>query len=308
MAAAPAVAPAVAIAGLISASLFTLACFLVLYGLLKGYQWTLGALLTELADKVRGVRWVGGKVADALEGIDEAVVDSIGAGVLASQEAMGKFWAGIAWIWEQTINAILELGRSTADALDGVQSAEIPNAITTRTREIVREVYRGDLTARARARAIDARATAGIDRLTRDLAAEKLRSERGIDALDAKLGRAIEGARDYAASQAAGARAWAGTRLRGLDARIATVTGLIAAGALTAAGIRALDRNFPWWKCTNVRRFNRQLCRAPLGALDDLFGLALAIVGSLSILELARELQGLMPIATGAVHEWIVED
>ena len=66
----PAAGGAVAIGALLGAGLTALACFIVLYGLLKGYEFTLGALLTGLASKVRGVRWIGGKLADVLESID----------------------------------------------------------------------------------------------------------------------------------------------------------------------------------------------------------------------------------------------
>jgi len=50
-------------------------------------------------------------------------------------------------------------------------------------------------------------------------------------------------------------------------------------GAVGGIALATLTRVFPWWRCSNVRAFNRQLCRSPLGSLDWLFALAgLAVV------------------------------
>jgi hypothetical protein len=120
---------------------------------------------------------------------------------------------------------------------------------------------------------------AGIDRLQRDLQAEKLARERGIDATDAKVAGRIAGVEDRVGDALAGVRSWAGARLGALDARVAGVTGMLAAGALTAAAVRALDLRFPWYKCSNVRRFNRALCRGDAGLLSGLAALgALGVV------------------------------
>lgn len=304
----PAAGGAVAIGALLGAGLTALACFLVLYGLLKGYEYTLGALLTSLASKTRGIRWIGGRIADALEGIDNFILDQIGKGILASEKAAAKFFHGIAWIWEASIDATVELAKSTADAIEGLVEGVIPNTVTVRTREVVKTVSKETAWVRARMRAEERQRATGIDRLGRDLAAEKLARERGIDALDAKVAARLDGIQDRVAGELARTRDWVSGRIQGLDARVGTVTGLVAAGGVAAIALRTLDRSFPWWKCSNVRGFNRMLCRSPRGSIEDLLGLSLLAVGSLSIVDFARELQNGVGFASDAVHEWIVED
>lgn len=304
---APAV-PAVSLAALLSVGLLALTVTIVLYGLYVGYDATMGELLRQIAGKVRGIRFVGGRVADAIESINDLVLDSIGNALLNSEKATAKLFHGLAWVWEETVNATVDLARSVADAFEGLREGEIPRQVHERTHIVVREVDKVDHRTRAREKAIAKQAATGIDRLNRDLAAEQLAREHGIDALEVKIQARLDGIAEHAEHAISGVRSWAGKRIGTLDSRLEIVTGLLGAGALTAAAVRALDLRFPFYKCRNVRDFNRLLCRSPIGALDDLFGLALLTVGSLSLVEFARELQGITDFTTGAINDWITED
>lgn len=267
---APAV-PAVGIGAMASVGLLAIACALVLLGLRQSYSWTLGALLTKLADKTRGIRWIGGTIADSLESIDEFVLDQIGKGILASEKAAARFFHAAQWLWEATVDSIREVAAATADALDGIQSSEIPRQITERTRETTRQIDKTNAYTRARDRALSRQIGTGIDRLQRDLQAEKLARQRGIDALEAKLEGRIDGIVDGVQGSIAGVRSWADARIRGLGGRLSSVQSQVAEGAVAAVALGVLARNFPWYRCSNVRRFNSALCR---GNPDLLMALA----------------------------------
>jgi hypothetical protein len=66
---------------------------------------------------------------------------------------------------------------------------------------------------------------------------------------------------------------WLGDTWRSLRRRMSRVETLVGAGVLTALGLRVLARHLPWYRCTNVNRAMRQLCRTPHHFVDDLLGL-----------------------------------
>lgn len=302
MAAAPAVAPA---AGISAALIFLCFALIVLYGLLYTYDYTLGAFVRRLADMVEDIWIVGGKLADALERMDHWVMSKIATGIDSLEASVSRLWDGLTWLVKETGDAMVAFAQDVQAAIAGIVGAEIPVQIETRTRVIRERVRTASLDFDARMSA-EARARGrGIDQLRRDLAREQLARERGIDRLTERISdfvmprvRAVEGEL---------ADVWGYTR-RHLLGRIRSLENALAAGAVAGIAAAALTRLYPWWQCTNVRRFNRLLCRAPIGALDDLLGLALTVVGPISLVAFAELLQGVTPTIAAAVDEWIVED
>lgn len=301
-------APAAGAGALLGISLLALLAALLLLGFLKAYEATLGAMLQALAEKIRGVRWVGGKIAGALDSIDDTVKDSIATAALSFEKDAARLFHGAAVLWQSTVDSLRDLADATATAISGLVSGEIPQQITERTRTIHTEIARAKTYVVNRDRVIAQQASHGIDRLQRELGAEALARQRGIDALETNLENRLDGAIDAARAATRGARQWAAQRTGALQAEIGTVLGIVGAGALTAAAVRALDTRFPWYKCSNVKRFNKRLCGSPIGALDDLLDLALLTVGSLSIVEFAELLQGEVEYVADAVNDWIVEN
>lgn len=264
----------ISVAAMLSVGLLSLATAMVLFGLLKGYEATLGTLLNTLAKKVRGVRWVGGKIANALDDIDDTVKDAIGKAALSFEQRAAQFFHGAAWLWEATVESIAELARSTADAFTGLVGGEIPAQITDRTKPITDTLGKQNAWAKARDRALARQMGTGIDRLQRDLQAEKLARAQGIDAIDARVDMRLRGVEDDIGQAISGVRAWVGARVRPIEGKLATALGVVSAGALTAAAVRALDLRFPYYKCRNVKAFNRALCRGNPDLLTELLGLA----------------------------------
>ena len=268
----------VGIAGLLTVGLTALAASLVLYGLLKAYQFSLGALIQTLSEHVRGIKWVGGRIADALDSMDDAVVDAIGKGILATEQASARFFHGVMWIWDATIDSIADLAAATTEAITGLTDGEIPRQVREQTRPLTTTVGQQGTWARARDKALAKQMATGIDRLHKDLLAEQLAREKGIDAIGAKVTARVDGIADRLAGEIAGVRSWAGEHFRGIDARLSGVNRFVGTAAATGAVLLALDRVFPWYKCRNVRRFNAGLCR---GNPDALLGLlALGALGA----------------------------
>jgi len=287
----------VSVAAMLSVGLLAIATSLVLFGLLKGYDATLGALLHTLSSRIRGVRFVGGKIADVLDDIDDTVRDSIGRAALYFEHKSAQFFHGAAWLWEATIDTTVDLARATADAIGGIIGGEIPQQITERTRTIHDELSKTNAWAKARERALARQWAHGIDRLQRDARADRLAAQRGIDAIDARIEARFEGIEAGIGEAFAGVRSWAGARLGALDGRMTGVLSIVGAGALTAAAVRALDMRFPFYKCSNVQRFNRALCRGNpdlLMGLAALTGLALVAVDPRVVARTGQEVVGIM--------------
>lgn len=278
-------APFAGAAGITGALIFVGFCIVVLYGLQVGWQYTFGAFLRRLADSVDDIWVVGGPLADALDAVDTFVMRQIGRGISSLEYTAGKLWGGLTWLVRETGDALVSFGSDVWAAIDGLVNGEIPTQIVQRTRPLTE-----GLAARTRIedrRAIDeARARArGIDRVGRDLQAERIARERGIDYIAGRL-RSLE--RSIPGRIAAEVDALRGWVTRGIGRRLTRVEQLVLGGAITATAVAALTRYFPYWQCTNVRRFNRALCRSPLADWKGLLGLLSFVVVALNPEEMAR--------------------
>lgn len=303
--AAPAAPAGGAFAGLTAGLVLVCFALVVLYGLQYGYSWTLGAFVRTLSGMVEDIWVVGGTLSRALDSMDSFVMKIIGRGIESLEHVAGKLWYGLERLAEVTADTVADLADATLSAFNGLIYGEIPEQIRDRTRDYTNGLAGLRSGTEQRQRAEAQTRSKGIDQLRRDLAAESLARQRGIDRLRARITdvvmpgiRAVDSAVDDLADFAR----------RNLAHRLSTLEQALAAGAVGAVAVAAITRLFPYWQCTNVRRFNRLLCRSPIGALDDLFGLALTLVGPISIVEFAVLLQESTDFITGAVTDWIVED
>lgn len=290
-------APGIAITGALILAAFA---WVVLWGTMQGYDYSFGALVRKLADMVEDIWVVGGTLADALNGLDTFVLRQMGRGLDGLEEANARLWDALSWVVRETADAMVAFGSDVADAIGGLVGGTIPTQIGN----VVRPV-RDDLAGlRRKLRGIRetelARFRNGIDGLRRDLTREALRSERGIDYLAGRLdGVVMPGIRalDQRLDQVIGY-----TR-RTLARRLSTVEKLVLGGAITAAAVAALTRYFPYWQCTNVRRFNRGLCRSPIGSLDFLFALLGFSVVALDPEQVAQFAQDLTDELGGIIEQ-----
>lgn len=82
---------------------------------------------------------------------------------------------------------------------------------------------------------------------------------------------------------------------------------LIAPALFALASLTAIQRLAPNLFCRNVNEATKAACGLDPDIFDSLLLGSLLLVGPISIVELARAVQGTMGVAVGAIDDWIVE-
>lgn len=294
-------APEVPIAAV---GLGVLAFYVVMFGLKNGYYHSLGALLHYLADELRHVRFVGGFLAGKLDAINHKVEQALASGLAGAETVVGKWWYFQKEIAQAAWDATTWLATSTLDGFTNLTESTIPHVTKIAVAPVVANV--GDLkrTLRAEVARLENQLVRKANALARQLESDFGRAWRGIDHIQrVELRRLWRGVHSVEAD-VAGLEHAVG---RVIPHRLSRLEKLLGAGAIGGAAIYAMTRVFPYWQCSNVKRFMRNVCRADAGLFDDLFGLALLFLGPLSIVDFARQLQGITgDVAAGVdyfVHE-----
>ena len=292
------------------AELLILFAWLVLLAILYTYRYTLGALILGLAHRIDDVWVVGGTLSHILENLDHAVQAAIGYGLVELEQTAGKVWEGTTIVLDAIGDAILFQAHATYDALRMVVGAAIPNAVGHATRPLAIDLgaLRQELRREAArlAHNLTARAVAIESELDREFGLAR----RGIDHIQKVDLRHQAGAIAAAVAAIAALRRYAHGALAGRITRLEELLGL---GIIGAAAIAALTRVFPYWQCTNVRRFNRFLCRFPLRDLEGLLALTFEAAVVTNICEAVHifsrvaqtfepELRGLVAVTGAAVR------
>lgn len=260
--------------------LAALAAYIVALGLKKGYHYTLGAFLLTIAALIPTISLgpigrIGGANIAHLSHKIEASIASLAHGF---ESRVGGFFHGLNTLVHSTYST-MEYGFSqVALAFHNLTHATIPAIVEGATAPARTRADRRLKTLDERQRAEARARAAGIEAGVRDLTTEKLARQHGIDAVR-------KGSKAYTDSQAgrlqgqiARERAYSHKVLGG---RISWLERLLGVGVIGGIAVAALTRVFPYWQCSNVRRFMRGLCRSPLGSLDWLF--ALAALAALSL-------------------------
>lgn len=302
LAAAPVVVAPVA--PLLAIGLAALLAWVFLYGCKQGYDYSLGALLRQLARLVADLPLIGGFSAKRLLAVDHFLLDQLGQGIEQLETVIGKFWHALAWVVDETASTLSGFAHDVETTIGNLVTVTIPATAGAIAKPIAQDIGQFRRALRATVNEELRRFARGIDALGRDLTREKLAREHGIDALAGTLRSRLDALADSLRGDIAAVNRYAHGAL---SRRLGRLERLLAEGVIGGVALYALTRAFPYWQCTNVRALNKAVCRAPVGALDDLLGLALVVVGSLSIRDLAHELQAITEPVAGAVNDWIVE-
>lgn len=296
-----AAAPVVVLGPLVTVSLLLVCAWVALVGLRYSYEYTLGALLHALESLLNFNVWkFSVHLGDEVAKVDHRIMDAIAAGINDCELALGRLLHGLEYVVRETGDALVAFGEDVRDGLRGVVLGEIPAQVGIATRPVAQGVGRlrrgftHDLTQQA------LRLGHGIDQLERDLAHEALLRERGIDQLvrdiTQRVGKAVRALEGEVADVV-------GYTRHTLARRLGRLESLVLGGAITAGALAVLTRYFPWWQCTNVRAFNRALCRAPIGGLEDFLALLFAaeLIGNLDTM--VRAMQVVADETTRGLHE-----
>jgi hypothetical protein len=298
--AAPAAGGAAAVAALTGALVLTAIAFMAVYALSKFYDSTLGLGLRRLAATIDNAIPGPWDIGEATLGrMDDAIMGGFGRVLSALSAATTRVFAGLAWTVETIWDAMADLGAATLQAVVGITNGEIPTQIARRMAANVRRITSLERTVRVEIRKAVASFARRAQALEADLDRTFGAARRGIDFIrDVSLPRIQRRVTD-AVQGINSLRRYVFGRV---NARLTRLERLTIGAALTAGVLGVLTKYFPWWRCTATRRFMRGLCRAPLGALDNLLSLLLAFTVSYSVVEFAEAMQDLTVPFTEVVH------
>lgn len=293
--------PAVAISGWLILLLFA---FCVVWGLMYTYDYSIGAAMRGLADKINGLPFIGGFTAGKLRDVDDYVLRQMGTALDGIEGLTGRTWDALTYVVKETGEALEAFGADVYVAISNVIDSEIPQQLggallpvrdsLAGLRRKVRSIVDTEL----------ARLGRGIDGLTRDLRGEVLARQRGIDYVGDRAHAYTDAVADGLSRSIAAQRWWADRILGGEIADWRRITSYAAVGGVALA---TLTRVFPYWQCTNVRRFNRGMCRMDATGIDALLGLVLGFALPLSLDEFTRTMQGGAEVIAAGLGEFIDE-
>lgn len=274
-----------------------LLCLIVTLGMIYAMKYIVRAFFGIAGGTLGKLPIVGGWFDTGLHTIERKVSSILGEAVDGVEKAVGYSWHQLArlvdWTYHELRNhsnliytlATVMLGQEWAGAVRHV-------IVTTTTRTDALERY---------IRAQVARIIHAEERLRHGIGEDVLPALRSLDRrLDRVLGKDLPAirAREAALEHGAG----------GVWKWIRSHPGAIASGAFAGAVAWALTRiGAGWVRCTRANKLGKSVCGLDDGLLDALLADALLIVGTISIVELARELQAITPPVVDSVRAVIRE-
>lgn len=270
--AAPVVGIGVDMAILISAVAF----FVVMLGLKKGYDYSLGAIFRGLARVLDFKVWrFHVNLGAGLDRLDHWVQSILASGLLASETVIAKWWHAQKELVLYTYDSLAFFAHRTLSAFDALVHGTLPKVVTSVTRPVVNDLAAIRRVLRAEVRHFELEIAHRAHAIEATLERDFGRAWRGIDHIRARdipklwkwavgAGAAIIALRKYAH--------------RVLSRRISRLERLVLGSALAGTILFVVTRAFPWLRCTNVRNVARAICRFPTGALNLLLGLEFELI------------------------------
>jgi hypothetical protein len=265
-------------------------CFLI--GARAGYDYSFGALLRKAASLFTakipftsiGVPG-GGALATVFEKVDHIVQDSLAAGITGLETVLAKWWHAQEQLVRYTFDSLAWFAGETYNSFDSLIHGHLPTFVHSVTHPIT--VGLGKVGARFTA--LERTLEVDLTRTARALEAEIERdfgkAWRGIDHLRGSVAGSLAGVAHVLEGDIAHLRDYAH---RILNRRLTRLEKLLGVGVISAIALATLTKYFPYWRCTNFRRFARGVCRSPLGSLDWIFALASFVLVALNPKEIAQ--------------------
>jgi hypothetical protein len=274
-----AVAPAAPAAGEVALSLFLFLAYIVAAGLLWVYRSTLSRILLGLADEIDdasiSTRFVTirplAPLAAALRFVDGKIRAGLGLAATNTERGALLLFHLAARQLDRIGDAIGGLAFDAAQALTHATTVTVPNAIYAAQRGVT-----------TRIRAVEAAAAAAA-------VAGTLALHRFEAVVTGRLGGLT---RDLSS-----------VKRRLLHAERA----LAGAGAAVLVGTALARIGLGWLRCRNVRRMGKRACGMDVDLLDSLLAGSLLFVGSLSLVELVREMETMTDETMGAIRALVRE-
>jgi len=287
--------------------LLGLACVFLL-ALNKVWKFTLGALLTTLANMFDSLGFKVpvihktvslGFIGDALKSVDSWVLAAIGTGIEQTEAGMHALLGAMSWVLQETADQLAGLAHDTANAFDYVKRTLVPTLISA--------ALLGPLAA---IRLLQSQVGETLKHPTRIVHATTRVIAPGLKALTGRVGAleakvAALGATVPAAVTSPDITielpkpaAIPGAITHGLDSLWKRVRGigktLTPAGivGLVAAGVGMLGLG--WTRCSNVRRHGENICGMNPDLLESLLADTALILGTVDLVEFAKGMQDVL--------------
>lgn len=274
-----------------------------------GYSYTIGAVIRGVItalDKV-GVNTPVGRLSLAsaaapLAAVDNAIRHGLGLGVQSTQWAWHRLWHWTAYAVQHPGQVLGDVAEQTLAAFQTLRRHTIPTLLTVALGPIAGLAY----SARDR--------IAGIAKDVATLAAHPLRLlhqlAARLEALTSRVDRVVTHTITQVVTKAVAVPGAAVGRLelevgalrKWVRDHAGTVVG-VTAGTVAAVALGRLGLG--WTKCAKVTRLGKRLCGMDENLLEDVLAGTLAITGTVSLVELARDMQAITPEVTDAVR-WFV--
>lgn len=289
-------APLVPAAGLGLAALALVLSYLVAMGLLNAWGATIGRAMVWLAGKLRRIgfsvlgKHIGlGFLADVVMSVDNQIKHWLGAWALAS--AHGFTWClnSASWLIRETLTQVEGIARDLYHVAVAA-TVTLPEKIIEKA---IRLAGHATHAALATLRRIIARDIAAIRHLTHRA---QVRAAHALDVAEH-------------------AGAWARPRfrrdeaaIRRLGKRLDRISGKVAPIAFAGLVSAALARlGLKWLRCSKHKRFSKNVCGMDANLLESLLLDTTAIVGAISVVAMARELQEIEPQAVRLIRGFVRE-
>jgi hypothetical protein len=261
---------AIAIPAIVGLSLLAVLAFLVMYGLRSSARSVFGVIVSALALVPSLIPGLSGVTADIVDKLTHWVEAKWGDSARRVENALGSFLGATAAVVERGAIAAMHAAEWTLYGFTLLRFTVIPRMIGYALAPVTHALpalRRFDTWAWREIRAAEASATKRIGLAGATAAAATVAAAL---ALARAAGALMPGALDYPLGQIK--ELWR-TIDNTIYRRLNQLQKMLAAGVIGGLIVKALTRHLPWYRCANVNRFNRAVCRSPRWNLDGLLSL-----------------------------------
>lgn len=265
-----------------------------------------GSLVRWMAKAISVIPYVGSwtqsVVDDAVNTVDQALGRAIAASEKLAVQTIHDAWKLTRWLG----STIANLSTETLHAFQVLVTHTIPAAVENAVGHLRGRVERIEASIDHLDRTAIAEVRTDIASVRHEATAAEHRIGRDIATVEHSIATTIPAAIGHDLGEL---RGWTAKQIRRLTRRLSSVEEALTLGAISGVIIGVIAKELPWIRCRNVGRAGKALCGLPITQVEKLLaeltlGLT-AIFGTLSLTDLAKDLQGIIGgVSTEVLHFW----
>lgn len=286
----------------LAAWLVAFAVFCLAWMLLQGYRVSLGLLLGKIADETQHISIAGihpfGWLARDIRKIDHYILYYLGQVVQGSSNVWHALVGQMAAFVHETMDALADLSEAAAHEFWHLRRWLIPAEIAAAVGPLRRLIHA--LTRRVDALAHDAaHVSKGVTRVvTHEVVKQIIRVEKVVQVKTQAAAVAAVGAAGAILPRLGHLE----REVKGIDATLRDALRRVSPAVLVGVVAATVARlGLSWARCSGAQRYGKQLCGMDQGMLDSLIADTLLVLGTISLVEFAQGMQGLVEEAAGEI-------